>query len=423
MKISMPFGAGQQECEVPDGMRVTIAVPPCSGLEAGDETEEVAAALAKPIGSRALREMAQPGQSVAIAVDDYTRPTPTAKILPLVLNELEAGGVRLEDVTVFTGSGLHRPSRAEEVKRIVGDGLFGSLRVINHNAEDESRLMDIGATRRGTRVRINKAFAQADLKVSIGIVEPHHVAGWSGGAKSVLPGVSSKETILHNHGLARLGGGLGVGIGNPVYEDMQEAALMAGLRFICNVVLNEKQRIMKCFAGVLLETHKAAIVAAGDLLRFSIPKPADVVVVSPGGAPRDSNFWQTEGKGMARGVPAVREGGVLVTVGECKDGVGQEEFEQEMKEFSSVDRVIEEFADLEFTVTRYKRFTLAKAAQRARLVLVSSGMGPEKMPGFPMAYTNTLQAALDLALERVGSTADVVVAPSAAAVLLEVGGN
>lgn len=403
MKLELGFGQGTQPLEVPDQnvMGVLEPNPVPAGLTG---TAEVTRALAEPIGAPPLRQVVRPGETVAIVTSDITRPCPTAKILPPVLAELEAGGVRREDITLVFALGSHRPHTEEEMRHLAGPD-YDTLRCVDSVGD----FVHLGKTHRGTPVDIFRAVAEADRRICLGNIEYHYFAGYSGGAKAIMPGVSTRAAIQANHTMMVLPEACAGRLeGNPLREDLEEAAAICGVDYLVNVVLDAHKEIVKAVAGDVTAAHRVGCRFLDGLYQVSIPHRADIVVVSQGGAPKDLNLYQTQ-KALDNAKHAVRPGGVVVLVGSCKEGLGEATFGrwiQEAKKPSDLtDRV-----QKHFELGGHKAAAIAMVLASAEVYLVSE-MDPELTRKCFLEPFDTVQAAFDRAFARLGPEAQVLVMP------------
>lgn len=403
MKLELGFGQGTQPLEVPDQnvMGVLEPNPVPAGLTG---TAEVTRALAEPIGAPPLRQVVRPGETVAIVTSDITRPCPTAKILPPVLAELEAGGVRREDITLVFALGSHRPHTEEEMRHLAGPD-YDTLRCVDSVGD----FVHLGKTHRGTPVDIFRAVAEADRRICLGNIEYHYFAGYSGGAKAIMPGVSTRAAIQANHTMMVLPEACAGRLeGNPLREDLEEAAAICGVDYLVNVVLDAHKEIVKAVAGDVTAAHRVGCRFLDGLYQVSIPHRADIVVVSQGGAPKDLNLYQTQ-KALDNAKHAVRPGGVVVLVGSCKEGLGEATFGrwiQEAKKPSDLtDRV-----QKHFELGGHKAAAIAMVLASAEVYLVSE-MDPELTRKCFLEPFETVQAAFDRAFARLGPEAQVLVMP------------
>lgn len=412
MRICLPYGQDRLEIELDDAaQRVTVLEP------ARHASDPIGLALAAPIGSPPLHRIVRPGQSVVIVTSDITRPCPSWLMLPPVLDELMRGGIAEQDITVVLALGTHRPHTEAERERLVGSQVMARVRCID---SDPTRTVRVGVTRRGTPVEVFEPVVQADVRVALGNVEPHYFAGYSGGAKALVPGVCSAETIRHNHAMmVEAGAQIGVLEGNPVREDIEEAAAMIGLDFILNVIVNSAHEVVLAAAGHPVEAHHWLCRALDYQSKVAIEQPADVVIVSAGGAPKDMNMYQAQ-KALDNAAAAVRPGGVIVWVAECPEGFGNTTFEQWMLD-ASADEILARIQQ-DFVLGGHKAAAIARVQKQATLLLVSA-LPPEIVRQAGMQPYGDLQTALQAALKQAGPDAHVIVMPEGAAVLPSVSGG
>ena len=403
MKMELGFGQGTQPLEIPDRnvMGVLEPNPVPAGLTG---TAEVARALAEPIGAPPLRQVVRPGETVAIVTSDITRPCPTAKILPPVLAELAAGGIRREDITLVFALGSHRPHTEEEMRRLAGPD-YDTLRCVDSVGD----FVRLGETRRGTPVDIVRTVAEADRRICLGNIEYHYFAGYSGGAKAIMPGVSTRAAIQANHTMMVLPVACASRLeGNPLREDIEEAAAICGVDYLVNVVLDAHKEIVKAVAGDVTAAHRAGCRYLDGLYQVTIPHRADIVVVSQGGAPKDLNLYQTQ-KALDNAKHAVRPGGTIVLVGSCKEGLGEATFgrwiQEAQKPSDLTDRV-----QRHFELGGHKAAAIAMVLASAEVYLVSE-MDPDLVRKCFLEPFDTVQAAFDQAFARLGPEAKVLVMP------------
>lgn len=319
MRVRLAYGKEGLEVDLPDG-RVSVIEPHyLPGL--ADEQAAIREALRSPVGSRPLRDLVRPADTVAITFPDVTRPCPTDRMLPAVLEELSA--VPRDRIVLISGTGMHRPNTDEEMRRIVGPWVHDNYRVINHNAFDPSTLALAGTTSRGTELWVNAEYLRADVKVLVGFIEPHMFAGFSGGGKAVLPAIAGEATVLRNHDAEMIGDPRsiwGVTKGNPIFTEMREAALMTRPTFLANVTLNRDKQITGTYFGDMVAAHDAGIEFARRTAMRPVPEPFDIVVTTNSGYPLDLNLYQAI-KGISAANLIVRDGGAIVSAAECRDGI------------------------------------------------------------------------------------------------------
>ena len=405
MKLTFGFGTGVQEVEVPEknliGELHANAVP--LGLTGAAEVER---ALREPIGSPRLRDLVHAGETVAIVTSDITRPMPTAKVMPALLDELYAGGVRPEDITLVFALGSHRRHTDEERRKLAGERAWAEIRCVDSDPAD---CVSYGTTSRGTPVDITRVVAKADRRVCLGNIEYHYFAGYSGGAKAIMPGVSTRAAIQANHSRMVLpeccAGNLE---GNPLRMDIEEAGAMVGIDFILNVVLSEHKEILRAVAGDPVAAHRAGCAFLDTLYRKELPKAADIVLVSQGGAPKDLNLYQTQ-KALDNAKHAVKDGGVIILIGSCREGLGEKTFEEWMTAAPTAHSLIERI-QREFKLGGHKAAAIAMVLEKAEVDLVSE-LDDEFVRSLFLVPQPSAQAALDHAFEKLGPDARVLSMP------------
>jgi nickel-dependent lactate racemase len=377
---------------------------------APDAKAEIERALNAPIGSKKLGEIAKPESKVAIVVDDATRHAPSDVMLLPVLAELNAAGVKDEYVTVIFGCGTHRAVTDEEARRLLGEEACKRVKTVSHDCR-ATDLVHVGNTKtHGNKVYLNRVFAEADVKILLGDVGFHYYAGYGGGRKSVLPAVAGEETTKHNHAmLLNPNARTGILSGNPVHEDMTEAAKLAKVDFIVNTVSNNKCEIVKAFAGDMEQAFMEAVKAVDEMYRVSIDRRADIVVASPGGYPADMNLFQAY-KALDNALAIVKRGGVLVLVAECAEGHGNQVFYDWMARLGDL-KAVEHEIKRNFVLGGHKAYYLLKALQNHQIILVSSLPDYYAMNIFKVKTARAVNDALTEAFKTAGSSARVWAMP------------
>ena len=323
MKLEFGLGTSTQVVEVPEkNLMGVLRAKPAPAI--ASEEEEVRRALREPIGAPLLREVVRPGEKIAVITSDLTRPMPTRKVMPALLDELYAAGVKAEDITLVFALGSHRKQTDEERQRLAGERAWNEIRCVDSDPDD---CVHLGTTAAGTPVDITRVVAEADRRICLGNVEYHYFAGYSGGAKAIMPGVSTRAAIQSNHSRMVLpeccAGNLET---NPLRLDIEEAGAMVGIDFILNVVLSEHKEILRAVAGDVTKAHRAGCAFLDTLYRKELAEAADIVLVSQGGAPKDLNLYQTQ-KALDNAKHAVRDGGIIILIGSCREGLGERTFE------------------------------------------------------------------------------------------------
>ena len=405
MRIELGFGKGTQTLEAPD--RNVLGV-----IEANEFTpeqtgmEEVRRALAAPIAAPRLRDVVRPGERIAIITSDITRPCPSYLILPPVLEELRAAGCSLEDVCVVFALGSHRKHTPEEMRKLVGEEVYGQVRCLD---SDPANCVHMGATSRGTPVDIFAPVANADRRICLGNIEYHYFAGYSGGAKAIMPGVSTRAAIQANHSrMVEEAAKAGQLEGNPVREDIEEVATLCPIDYIVNVVLDEHKKIVRAVAGHWQQAHRAGCRYLDTLYQARIPQRADIVVTCAAGFPKALNLYQAQ-KALDNAKHAVRDGGVIILVGSCAEGLGEKTFERWMLGAAEPRQLIADIQD-HFELGGHKAAAIAMILERARILLVSD-LEPEFVRSIFMEPYPTVQAAFDAALADLGPEASCWIMP------------
>jgi nickel-dependent lactate racemase len=375
-----------------------------------EEQAELRRALGEPIGSPSLGEIARPGQKTVIMASDITRPVPSHKILPLLVDELNACGIADGDITVLFGMGIHRGHTPREHKALVGEALYARVTCKDSTGDG---YVHIGTSSAGTPYHVNTLAVEADLLICTGNVEYHWFAGYSGGAKAILPGACNYDTIKANHAMiARAGTAPGVLSGNPIRQDIDEITKFLNIGFLVNVVLNDKKEILKAFAGDVLAAHRAGCAYLDRIYSRPLAERADVVVISCGGYPKDMSLYQAQ-KALDNANMAVRDGGTIVMVGSCAEGFADRTFASWMDAAQNPEEILARI-EREFQLGGHKASGYAKVLSRARVILVSDL--PREyaarvfMRGEPK---ERLQAVLD---EVTKDARSVVVIPQAASI-------
>ncbi len=320
MKVHLAYGKDGLTVELPDG-NVTVVEPQyVPGLP--EERAALLEALRHPIGSPPLVDVLSPDDTVAISFCDITRPMPNDRVLPVLLEEIECVVPR-ERVTLVNGTGTHRGNSDAELRRMLGDAVVEGYRIVTNDARDRDSLVPVGTTTSGNDVWLNRDFAQASAKVLTGFIEPHFFAGFSGGPKMVMPAVAGLETVMRNHGARNIGhpnATWGVTEGNPIWEEIREAALMIRPRFNVNVTLNKAHAITGVFAGDLLASHRDGCAWVKQTAMRAVERPFDVVLTTNSGYPLDLNVYQAI-KGVSAAARIVKDGGAIIVAAECWDGI------------------------------------------------------------------------------------------------------
>ncbi len=430
--IHLPWGKETVSMTLPEHWRITGVLEPAPAPAVADPEEEVARSLAQPVGSQRLIELVEAKNArgeaprIAIVMDDGTRPTPVARILPVIMTVLERCGQPRERITLIPAVGLHRSMTAEEIANRAG---VSGLRFENPDCDDPQKLVFFGTTTRGTPVWINRTVAEADLVISIGCIDPHIIASFGGGSKNIVPGVAGRETVAYNHKLNCAEDTFNM-VGQPVERnamrlDLEEAVAMLAKQphhpalFIVNAVLNHRQEIIQVVAGDPVAAHRAGARISGSMYGVKVARPADVVITCS--HPMDTDLRQGV-KALANTIRAVRPGGVVITLVRAEEGVGV--FGLAKQKLPLGRESLQLLAPaLVRLVPRLKvsgmgeedRFFLyfaLQAMRRAKLLMVAPTIPVETRKGLPFVrFMDSTEAALDLAQAQLPRSADVLVFP------------
>ena len=376
-------------------------------------------ALDNPLlGSGAVRLSARQlaGKKIVIVTSDISRPCPSAEILPPVLDELYAAGAKDEDICIVFALGSHRHHTEEEKRRLAGDAVYSRIRCTDSDPDD---CIHIGTTSRGTPVDITRTVAEADCRICLGNVEFHYFAGYSGGYKAIMPGASTPAAIQANHKMMLWDGACAGKLeGNPIREDIEEAGRMLGVDYIVNVVLDEHRGIVYAAAGDPVLAHRDACRYLDKMYIKPVARKADIVIAAQGGAPKDANLYQLQ-KALDNARHAVKDGGTVILIGACSEGLGNKTFGQWFAEADSPAALTERISR-EFVLGGHKAAAIAKVLELADIYLVSE-MDPAFVESlFMKPYSCAAQAYAD-ALKKHGADARVLAMPFAGATLPVVG--
>jgi len=416
----VPYSKTYLEFDLPPRMRGTVVVSqPVQPL--ADVEGAIAGALACPIGTPPLREMARPGERVCIVFTDVTRASPDHLLAPALLRELEAAGVRDEDVTLLCGIGMHRPSTREEKGAKLGQAVVERYRVIDNEPQNPQALADLGVTPGGAPVSAHRAAVEADLLIATGLVEPHQYAGYSGGRKTLAVGAAGEALIAHTHGPAFVdhpGTRLGRIEGNPFHEAISEAARRAGLRFILNVVLDDEKRILRVAAGEPQAAFQELVAFARSVYEVPVPQQYDVAIGGVG-FPKDANLYQASRAASYlhfAPTPVVRRGGFYIIPARCEEGagegVGEQRFFAAMRDAPDVQFILDDARQHGYPPGQQRAFVMAKVLEEARVVIVGSEC-PDVVAACKMTPAATMEEALALVACELGDDLDVLIVPHA----------
>ncbi|MCL4560273.1 MAG: nickel-dependent lactate racemase [Chloroflexi bacterium] len=392
-KFEIPYGYDHVSFQLPGEGPADWIMPP-ETAEAPDPQKVVGYALDHPVGGIHLADFAG-AHSAVIAINDKTRPVPLQHLLPPLLERLQDQlGLEPEAIVLIVGSGTHVPMRPKEYASILPKSILKRYPVISHDSDDTANLVDLGKTEQGTPIQINRRFMEADLKIAVSVIEPHHFMGFSGGAKSAAIGLAGRSTITWNHSMiTHPNAKTGHFIDNPMRQDVEEIGRRISLQFVLNAVLNLDKRIVKAFAGSPQAVMEAGIPVVRQICQVAVPASYDLVIASPGGHPKDINFYQSE-KALTHAALIARDGGTVILAAACPEGIGSQAYEEWMEGVQTFEEVLERFTREGFQVGPHKGYQVARIAKRVRVIL-ASGIPADTVLKLLLTPTESVQAAID----------------------------
>ena len=419
--FSLPYGhSNKQLCLNEQRINAVLVSGIHHYTPEASETELVRRAMLSPVGSPRLCELARGKKNIVLIASDHTRPVPSKIIIPLMLDEIREGNPDA-DITILIATGCHRETTREELVSKFGEDIVAKEKIVVHDCDDTNCLTDIGTLPSGGRCVINRLAIEADLLVSEGFIEPHFFAGFSGGRKSVLPGIAARETVLANHcaevidsALARTGNLAG----NPIHEDMLWAAKRAKLAYIVNVVIDSDKKVIFATAGDVQQAHAAGCEFLSGLCRVS-PVMSDIVITTNGGYPLDQNIYQSV-KGMTAAEATVNEGGVIIMLSRADNGHGGEAFYHQLADESDIDKTMALFRSRGRNETKpdqWQSQIFIRVLKRARVIFVSD-MDDETVRAMHMIPAHSVEEALSIADSLTSTDAKITVIPDGVSVIV-----
>ncbi len=407
-KAVLPYGNGTIELPPLRGEVTWLSPKDVPGHQ--NYREAIHEALANPIGTPPFAEVIKAGDKVVIVANDITRVMNSHLLVPALLDELNQVGVADRDVTVVVATGAHRGHSREEYEYFLGKETVARVKIHDHDCRRDP-MVYVGTTPLGVAVNLSRLVMEADKIILTGEITYHQSAGYTGGAKSLLPGVAALESITAHHRLMldprpRAA----VTHGNPFYEEIVSVGEMVKPHFIVNVVLNEQKQFVKVLAGHYLKAHEAGRALVDELYGIAIDGEADLVIASPGGFPRDINLYQTQ-KAMENASYAVREGGVVILTAACPDGHGSDHYFEHVSQFATVDEAMESVRR-NFAIGPHKTYLVCKLLKKAHTILISQ-IPDEQVRKMLLTPAHSLAEALEMAYTRLGSAPKTYVFPCA----------
>jgi nickel-dependent lactate racemase len=414
MDLELLYGRGTLAVHLPDDLEVTVVRKPAMPVLPSPE-EGVRAALASPVAARPLREEARGRSSACVLVCDLTRPVPNGLLLGPILRELLEGGVPRQRITVLVATGLHRPNLGEELAELIGDPwVLETVRVENHDARDDAAHVDLGRTPAGTPALIDRRFAEAEVKVVTGLVEPHFMAGYSGGRKVIAPGVAHRDTITTFHSsrfMAHPRADTCVLEGNPLHQEQLAIAAMLGRVLAVNVVLDEARRISLVNYGEVVASHAAAVAFVERYVIVRLPRRFRTVVTSAAGHPLDRTYYQTV-KGMVAPKDILAPGAHLVVASDCSEGMGSREYVKAQERLLALgeDGFLAEIARKRFAdVDEWQTQMQVKPMKLARVHLYTRGLSPADRALTGVHLVDSVEEAVAASVRASGDRAVAVI--------------
>jgi len=417
MHIELPYGKGTVPLDVPESNLLEVAVPK-EYIQPRQPEQMIQEALRNPFGTEQLSSLVGPGDTIAIVIDDYTRPCPTKLILPPVLAELKNADVYDLDVRIIIATGTHTPPSSDMIKELVGDKIFRNYMILSNDAVHGTHV-NVGKTKRGNDIEVLKDYVEADFKILLGDIEYHYFAGYGGTRKSILPGISSKNTIQRNHSLlfekqARMGQLKD----NPIHQEMNEAMHLAGADFALSVVQNSHHRIVGAWAGKPELTLDAGVKLVDTMYKKDILEAPDIVITAANGHPHDINLYQAM-KAMHTACQIVKPHGVIILVAECPEGPGSQLYIDWLKKYKTSQEIEHALCE-NFVIGAHKAFYHRATIENHPVIFISKMNSPEVKDLFGFLKENSPNDAISTALAIAGNHAKILVVPQGTTTFLTI---
>ncbi|NQT13769.1 MAG: nickel-dependent lactate racemase [Planctomycetes bacterium] len=421
MRVRLEYGRTGLEVELPDRNVVK-----CLGYQARQPLADPAGAvcdrLARPIGTPPLAELARKRSSACVVISDVTRPVPNATLLRPILDTLRESGIPRDRILILVATGLHRPNLGEELVEMVGREIVENYTIRNHHGQERSEHTYLGESPRGVPIWIDRRYLDADLKITTGLIEPHFMAGFSGGRKLVCPGLAALETIKVWHRpefLEHPNARAGALDDNPVHQENTWIARHAGCDFIVNTVIDAERRILSVVAGDMEEAFLEGVRFVRGLVTDTLPEPVDIVVTSSAGYPLDTTYYQSV-KGMVAAMPVVKPGGTVILAASMSDGIGSTDFQRLFDENATLDAFMHRILHTDyFVLDQWQLEELAKVRRWAKVKVVTDGLPPETLNRLFVESAPTVEAAVSESLAEYGQNATIAVIPKGPYVMAE----
>jgi lactate racemase len=421
MQIHLEYGRKGLDVELPDGNVVgCLQYQPMEPL--ADPHGAVVKSLKQPTGTRPLADLARGRRNACVVISDVTRPVPNRGLLPPILDTLERAGIARRNILILVATGLHRPNLGDELVEMVGSFVAENYRIENHHGKNRDEHTYLGETARGVPAWIDSRYVNADLKITTGLIEPHFMAGFSGGRKLICPGLAALETVRAWHGpdfLEHPNARNGCLDGNPVHEENTAIGRMAGCDFIVNVVIDAKRRILCVVAGDMEAAFLEGVAFARKPVTATVAEPVDIVVTTSAGYPLDATFYQSV-KGMVAAASIVKPGGTIILAASLSEGIGSPEFCQTFDENPTLEGFMERILSKSyFMMDQWQIEELAKARRQAKIKVVSDGLPPEALRRLFVEPAESVEKTVADSLAEYGPAATIAVIPKGPYVLAE----
>ncbi len=422
MRFKLEYGRTGLTVDLP-GERIVRTLSYKDAPPLPDPRAALLEAMAQPIGAPPLAELARGRKDACILICDITRPVPNKMILRPMLETLEQAGIPRDKILILVATGLHRPNLGDELVEMVGQFIVDSYRIENHYGQELEQHTYLGDSPRGVPIWIDSRYVQADLKIATGLIEPHLMAGFSGGRKLICPGIAALETVRVWHGpdfLENPNADCGILDGNPVHEENTWIGRKVGCDFIVNVVIDAQRRPLKWVAGDMVDAFLDGVRFVKSVVRDTVEEPVDIVVTSGAGYPLDTTFYQSV-KGMTGALPIVKQGGTIIMAASLTQGIGSPEFQSLFKDNATLELFMERVLGKEyFVMDQWQLEELAKVRRKCKVKMVSDGLPAETLNGLFVESAPSIEQAVAESLAEYGPAAKIAVIPKGPYVLAQV---
>lgn len=419
MKVKLDYGRTGLDVILPDDRVVgPLAIRPSPPIT--DPHRAIESALRQPIGTQPLVDLARGRRDACVVICDITRPVPNRLILPPILATLESAGIPRDRILILIATGLHRPNEGDELIEMVGPEIASQYRIENHFGQRTVEHTYLGTTAMGVPAWIDSRYVNADLKITTGLIEPHLMAGYSGGRKVICPGLASLDTVRVWHGprfLEHPNADCGITHGNPVHEENTRIARMAGCDFIVNVCLDESRQITWIGAGDMIEAWEAGVRFVESVVRVGVAEPVDLVVTSAAGHPLDATWYQAV-KGLLGALPIVKRGGTIILAASLSEGLGSPEFVRLLRENPDLAEFKRRILGGDyFVLDQWQLEEFAKVIEKCKVKVVTGGVDAQALKLCHVEAASSVEAAVADGLAEYGPAARVAVIPKGPYVL------